>query len=471
MLRSLRARLVLMTLVVALIAVACVGILSRRSTLIEFHAFVNDNQTSSLEEFRGLLEEQYQQRGSWDNSQKLLDRISRMTDKQIILADSQRKVLATSPPELMRANIRIRPTDDLTISLEERRDGPLVSGQEMEFHNAPHAVLHDPHNVVVGILYSVRKPAAPSTQQENTFAGALNKTLLLAALAAAAVALLVAVILSHRIVRPVEALTSAARRIAGGDLGQRVNASSRDEIGELGRAFNSMADNLARAEELRRNMTNDVAHELRTPLTNIRCQIEALQDGLSSPSPEVIDSLHDEAMLLQHLIDDLQDLSLAEAGRLSLELGPVSVSEEVLVAVNAVQLRMGGGGPSIKIELPDNCPEVSADSQRLGQVLRNLLNNAVAHTPPEGAITIRASRIDSKVEFMVADTGSGIALADLPYVFDRFYRADSSRDRATGGAGLGLAIVKQIVIAHGGSIRIESQPSQGTKTFFTIPAA
>jgi signal transduction histidine kinase len=295
--------------------------------------------------------------------------------------------------------------------------------------------------------------------------------LLLAAGVAGLAAVLLTLVLSRRILRPVEALTAAAQRMEKGDLSQRVEVHSQDEIGELARAFNAMADGLARLEELRRNMVTDVAHELRTPLSNIRGYLEALQDGVVEPKPEVIDSLHEEAMLLNRLVDDLRELTLAEAGQLKLERRPVAPADLVDRALEAARAQAEAKGIALQADLPEDLPLVDVDSQRIGQVLGNLLSNALTHTPPGGKVVVVARAKQLAVEVSVSDTGEGIPLERLPYIFERFYRADRSRSRATGGTGLGLSIAKQLVEAHGGRISVASQVGQGTTFTFTLPVA
>jgi signal transduction histidine kinase len=468
MLHSLRARLIFMTLVVAVIAVACVGLLSQRFTLNEFRVYVAHNEETDLRGLRAVLQEHYQQHDGWDGVQQVLERIGSTAGKQLILVDTQRKMLATAPAQVAHTDVQITPEHNLRWRREELRNGRLMV-DEMILNNVPHVDLKDSHGTPVGALYAAAMFPTGRVRNEQHFVGALNRTLLLAALISAGVALLVAFFLSSRILRPVAALTGAVRRMERGDLSQRVDVSSKDEIGELARSFNSMADSLTRAEQLRRNMVNDVAHELRTPLTNIRCQIETLQDGLVQPTSAVVDSLHEEAILLERLIDDLQDLSLAEAGQLSLNLDRVSVKEEVAQAVKALRRQLDNNKLAVQVDIVEGSSLVFVDSKRFGQILRNLLNNAIRHTPPGGMITIGASQLDSEVEIMIADTGCGIPAEDLPFVFERFYRSDVSRDRATGGAGLGLAIVKQIIAAHGGQIRMESVIGQGTSVYFTLP--
>jgi signal transduction histidine kinase len=307
----------------------------------------------------------------------------------------------------------------------------------------------------------------PSVVGDSILQG-LNRNLLLAAVSGGGVALVLTAVMSRGILGPVESLTAAARRMEKGDRTQRVEVRSNDEIGALAHAFNAMADSVSQSEQLRRQMVNDVAHELRTPLTNIRGYLEAVRDGVLEPKAEVINSLHEESMLLNRLVADLQELALAEAGQLKLTPQPVALVDVAERAANSVQGHLDDG-PAVVVQVPADLPLVLADPERLGQVLRNLLENASQHTPSDGTISIVAQALPEAVEVSVSDTGSGIAPEHLPHVFERFYRADASRARATGGAGLGLAIVRQLVEAHGGKIWVNSQEGAGTTFAFTLP--
>jgi signal transduction histidine kinase len=231
-----------------------------------------------------------------------------------------------------------------------------------------------------------------------------------------------------------------------------------------------MAERRATAERLRRDLVSDVAHELRSPLTNLRCQIEALEDGLAQPTPETLGSLAEEVALLEKLIDDLQDLALAEAGQLDLEHGPVDLAGEVERVIKALRPRTDEAGLRVEVDLPPDLPSADADARRLAQILRNLIGNAITHTPPGGTIRVRGRRVDREVEVTVEDTGPGISREHLPFLFERFYRTDASRSRATGGAGLGLAIVKQLTAAHGGRVWVESEEGRGSVFGFSLPA-
>jgi len=257
-----------------------------------------------------------------------------------------------------------------------------------------------------------------------------------------------------------------------GDLTQRVEVRSHDEIGQLAQAFNAMADGLAQTEQLRRTMVADVAHELRTPLTNLRGYLETLRDGVAEPRRETIESLHEESVLLSHLVDDLQELSLSEAGGLTLRREPSDVGGLLRAAAAAVQSRALERGIQVELASLPELPLVDVDPQRVGQVLRNLLANALTYTAAGGRVRLTAAERNADlVNIEVSDTGCGIDPKHLPNVFERFYRADPSRARATGGAGIGLALVKQLVTAHGGTVGVVSTPGQGSRFSFTVPTA
>jgi two-component system sensor histidine kinase BaeS len=231
-----------------------------------------------------------------------------------------------------------------------------------------------------------------------------------------------------------------------------------------------MAENLENTERLRRNMVADVAHELRTPLSNLRGYLEAISDGVVQPDETTIRSLSEEAATLSRLIDDLQELSLADAGELKLITQPEDIARLIREAVTTSQAKATAKGLTFTTDLPEELPEVNIDLHRIRQVLLNLLENAVAHTREGGRITVSARQRDGQVYISVADTGEGIPPEDLPMIFERFYRVDKSRTRATGGSGLGLTIAKRLVEAHGGTIEVRSQPGRGSVFTFNLPA-
>ena len=254
-----------------------------------------------------------------------------------------------------------------------------------------------------------------------------------------------------------------------GDRNARVDVRSRDEIGQLARAFNAMSETRRQAEDLRRRMVGDIAHELRTPLTNLRAQLEAIEDGLLPANADTLASLREETVLLARLVDDLQDLALAEAGQLRLDVSPVSVAEAARAAIAAMRPVADAAGVKLEAEIAPGLPPARADRERLAQILRNLLANAITHSPRAGAVRVAARRVDSHIEIAVSDDGPGIAPEHRERIFDRFYRVDPARSRATGGAGLGLAIVRQLARAQGGDARVESEPGRGARFVVTLP--
>ncbi|WP_267246003.1 sensor histidine kinase [Streptomyces sp. PR69] len=297
------------------------------------------------------------------------------------------------------------------------------------------------------------------------------------------------VLAGTRLVRPLHALTGAAQRMKDGEDTAPVPVTADNEIGRLAAAFNDMSAHRARLEAQRKAMVSDVAHELRTPLSNIRGWLEAAQDGLADPDPAFVSSLLEEAMQLQHIVDDLQDLAEADAGALRLHPEPLRAADLLAQVAAAHQARAETAGVTLAVDAgpPDGrppAPELHADPVRLRQAVGNLVSNAVRHTPPGGRVTLRAYGSEGGGGFdgggaaagpaaliEVADTGCGIPAADLPHVFDRFWRAEKSRSRRTGGSGLGLAIVRKLAEAHGGAARAESEEGKGSVFSLRIPAA
>lgn len=292
--------------------------------------------------------------------------------------------------------------------------------------------------------------------------------MLAAAAGVAVLAIAGTALLSRRVLRPIGRLTEAAGRLGRGDLRSRVAVVGSDELAELGRSFNRMADSLQRGEERQRRLVADVAHELRTPLANLRGYLEALKDGVIEPDAELFASLHEEAVLQQRIVDDLQDLALAEAGALAYHRTVIDLAELLETTRAAHHAVAEAAGVRLLVAAPSPVL-VHADPDRLRQVLGNLVSNALRATPSGGSVTLAAGSAGGRVVVRVADTGTGIAPGSLPHVFDRFWRADSARGRRTGGSGLGLAIVRQIVTDHGGTIAVTSQLGDGTTFTITLP--
>ncbi|MER6509566.1 ATP-binding protein [Nonomuraea sp. NPDC001636] len=275
----------------------------------------------------------------------------------------------------------------------------------------------------------------------------------------------VSVMAARRLVGPVNALTHAARRMRDGDSSARVQVRTTGEISELATAFNEMSEHLQRMEVQRRAMVSDVSHELRTPLSNLRGWLEAAQDGVAELDPALIASLVEELLLLQHIVDDLQDLALADAGKLRLHLEPVHLGDLLDQVATAHRGRAEAAGLTLTTG-GTGAPTLTADPVRLRQAIGNLVTNSLRYTPAGGRITLAARQDGDHVVIEVTDTGIGIRAEHLPHVFDRFWRAEKSRNRRTGGSGLGLAIVRDLAEAHGGTATAASTP--GVRTTFAL---
>jgi histidine kinase len=310
----------------------------------------------------------------------------------------------------------------------------------------------------------------------TSYRDAVREALGLATAAALTVAVGVSVFVTWQVVHPVQKMKQASQRIAEGHYEERVEVhgspEQMDELNQLAVSFNRMAAELEQTEAMRRQLIGDVAHELRTPLTTIKGTAEGLIDGVLPADPETFNKIHREADRLQRLVADLQELSRVEAGAYELDRKPVSVQSLVDVVVERLEGQFTDKGVRLKTDLSVDLPPVLVDEDRMGQVLLNLLGNALQYTPAGGEVIIRGQQPDDVVLITIADTGIGIPTEHLPRLFTRFYRVDKSRSRAGGGSGIGLTISKHLVEAHGGQIYVDSPgPDQGSTFSFTLPIA
>lgn len=460
---KLRTRLFLVVAALLGASIVVSALLSRRATLVEVRAIVHG--VAPQEDPGPVLERAAQavQASSTAALGDALAAIAAETNRRVLVVDDARNVVAASDPTLARASVRRLTEEGLFTA--EIGDGETRGVIEIRGAPVRRVQAANGEAVIVALL--------PKTDGEAEEVAPLRTGTPLwvwTTIATGIIAVPLVFAVSRRILGPVTALTDAAHRMQAGELDVRVEARGDDEVAELARAFNSMAARLAETERLRKQMVSDVAHELRSPVTNLRCTLESIQDGLATADRAAIDALHEETLFLQRLIADLEDLSRADAGRLDLRMQPVDLAESVRRAASATIL------PSQRIDLsldvPADVPRVHGDPDRIEQIFRNLLSNAARHTPPGGCITVNVRPNGDTIQVAVSDTGAGIDPAHLPHVFDRFYRADESRARATGGAGLGLAIVRQLVTAHGGSVTAESAGvGKGARFTVTLPTS
>jgi signal transduction histidine kinase len=533
LLYSLRWRFFLTLMGVAVAAVTFVSLFATRSTTNAFGRYVLGNMERDRWAIAHLLESQLP--GSEpEEAQLLVNAIGEAYGRPITVSDAEGRVFVGTVPfsevpseevfpparlrSLLALNFRAVPFEDADMINDpawevvpdplEIHEADLISSLNAELRTSDTDLARawplaaplvewpaaaSDTSFALGEFEIAPGYASGQGRMEGaqSFIDSVNLFFWLAAVGAVVMAGVLSLGLSQRILRPVQRLTEAARRMETGDLNQRVAVSGKDEISELGHAFNAMAGGLQRQEQLRRNMVTDIAHELRTPLANVRGYLEAVQDGVIAADEGTLGTMHEEVVLLARLVDDLQELSLAEAGQLRLDLRPVAIPEIIEPAIKGVRPAAQAKGITLEADLPDDLPPVTANVERTGQVLRNLLQNALAHTPPAGRVVVSVrsggageigrvtgqqsivsslQTLDGEVVIAVADNGPGIREEHLPFIFERFYRADTSRTRATGGSGLGLAIAKALVEMQGGRIWVESQAGVETTFCFTLPS-
>ncbi len=489
MFRSLRSRLIAAFLAVALVAVALLAFLSFRVTSAQFGSYLFQGRMMFGQRIFAALGSYYQSRGSWTGIELQIGQLAEQLGNRIALYDTAGNLVAEAdhrPPGLRGG---MMPMMGGRNRLPRMRQPLVIDGK------------------TVGLL-AWTPPTIPegTTGPEQAFLMATQRYVWLAALIVGVLAVAFGLILSERMAGPVRRLTEAAHAMADGRLGQKVEVHASEEVEELAGAFNKMSENLQRVEELRRNMVADVAHELRTPVATMQAQLEGMIDGVIPGAPEDLRAVHEETVTLSRLIDQLRELSLAEAGELQLSVEELDICDVVRKEIDAARPEYEAGAVELVRDCPRSLPHVRADHLRIGQVLRNLLSNALRHTPARGTVTVTAEvtmepggepggrahtgegagssgpgGVPRGIEVSVRDTGSGIAPEDLPFVFERFYRADKSRAREVdegagfagglggGGFGIGLTISKRLVEAHGGRIWAESTPGEGTAMKFWVP--
>lgn len=306
------------------------------------------------------------------------------------------------------------------------------------------------------------------SEDDFHFLGELNRILIWIGILALLISVITGMFLAKQLSKPILKTVEATQDIADGRYHTRIlDETGTREVDQLIGSINHLADSLEKQEELRKQLTADVAHELRTPLTTVQTHLEAILEGVWEPTRERLESCYDEMTRLSSLVSDLENLAKVESENLKLNLTEVSLRELTEKTLGSYEKEFNDRSLTVKLE--GNCSLVIADRDRISQVIINLLSNAVKYTPAGGEIGITLSDAEDAVVFSIRDNGSGIPEEELPYIFERFYRADKSRNRNTGGAGIGLAIVKSIVTAHGGTIDVDSMLNEGSNFMFKLP--
>ncbi len=451
-----RLRLFLSFVLVILVAVAGVAWIVQQGAAREVRAFMFGGGMGIITEMQTSLEDYYSANGSWEGVETVLSASQThgrgmgqgqggMMNQRFWVADLQGVVVADSTGTAVGTTLTDSDLDAATL---------LESGGN-----------------TVGYLLAL-SGTGYTQGDETALLTRLNQAALIAGAAAGGLALVLAVLLAMQLLRPVRALTQAAKQMAQGDLSQRVAVKGKDELAELGRAFNFMAGSLQQAEESRRAMTADIAHELRTPLAVQRANLEALQDGIYPLSAENLQPALEQNRMLTRLVDDLRTLALADAGQLTLERAPIDLSGLVEGIVERFQPKAKGLDVQLVLEPPQvHLPLLDLDAIRVEQILSNLLSNGLRYTAPGGTIHIAMQSVGPEVAVTVHDSGPGIPKEALPFVFERFYRVDKARARAEGGSGLGLTIARQLAQAHGGELSAANHPEGGAVFTLRLPVA
>lgn len=439
--RSLTLKLTLAFLLVALIGTILVAGFVGARIQAEFNRFVLNRFQADLV---ATLADTYERNGSWQNiaamvahNAQIRRRIPRGAAAPFLLTDARGEILIGNS---------LHPVGDHLSARDRARAVPIsVDGKTVG------------RVLFTDGAWMVRLPQSLELQ----FLKQVRRATVLAALGATLIAVMLGALLAYTITRPLRDLKTGTHMIAKGKLGYQVQVHTKDEIGDLANSFNRMSSELARASKMRRQMTADIAHDLRTPLSVILGYAEALNDGKLSGNAETYSILHSEALHLQHLIEDLRTLSLADAGELSLDMQPTDI--QALLQRIAAAYHAAASERDIALQIDAAAlPIVRMDPERMMQVLGNLVSNALRYTPAGGVIRLTAESDANSLILRLQDTGAGIPPESLPYVFERFYRADPSRHIGEGESGLGLAIAKSLVELQGGSISVRSQLGQGT---------
>lgn len=461
--RSIYWKLTLAFMLVALITAALVAVFIRATSTNRLYQFVLDQQRDQMEE---VLASYYAGTGSWEGIGRFWDEILPAGGMGAGMGEERRPMMGNPGHGGQRQLFGLASADGQVIipARPNQHPGQHLTAQELR-SGTPLWVDGDQ----VGILLVVQDLPV-LTAAETLFLNRTNQALLFAFFAALLIAAVLGILLARTFTRPIQQLTEAAQNIAGGSLAQQVEIHSNDEIGRLAAAFNQMSQEVARVNQLRRQMTADIAHDLRTPLTVVAGYLESMRDGVLQPTPERISLIYTEIERLQNLVGDLRMLSQADAGELRLTPQPIQPADLLERAAELYGHHAERQNVTLAVAAPASLPPIRVDEARMMQVFDNLLSNAMRYTPAGGSITLAARAVGGGVEIQVRDTGTGIPPEELPHIFDRFHRVDKSRHTESGESGLGLAIVKTLVEAQSGRVWAESTHGQGTTVFLQFPA-
>ncbi len=499
---SLRTRLILSFVVIIMVTMGSFALIGRVTIRQWFNNMVLASGKDYAQRMSFVFGQYYLENESWEGVENLLLRFRDFSGEKFFNDNPPPEPLAETEPEedntsdnsqsgesqpvrpggeepvyrvpVWISNPAIMPPRDERLLLLDT-NGNVIFDNDPEAGDVQELLKHAAAGtkIVINGKHVGTVVAASSAGILNTFQEAYLKNVNLLILVGGALAILGAIgwgtWMSVRIVRPVKALSQASLKLAGGDYSQRIDILSNDELGEMTKAFNQMADDLEKQEMLRRRSLADVAHELRTPLSVLQIDLESIEDGIIEADAEAIQHLQLEVTTLRNLVEDLRILSLADAGELKLEFIPVEVNGIIQVNIKRIERSASEKGVNVVLDLAENELFVMGDEQRLSQVLLNLLSNALHFTPKGGVIEAGSKQAGQNVQIWVRDTGEGISPEDLQHIFERLYRSDRARARGNGGSGLGLSIARSLVETHGGKIWAESEPGKGSQFIIELP--
>jgi len=458
---SLRSRLTLSIAAVALVLIAIISSLSSYFINQQFKQYITKQQQASINEIVYSLGQQYNpETKTWNVEYVHTIGMYALYDGYIIkVYDVSNKTVWDAEVWDMSTCVQIK--EDITHNMLSK-----FPGSNGKFSATDYSIeLLSQQIGRVNVTYF-----GPYFYSDNDFdfLNQLSSILLLVGAISLLVSLVLGYFISRRISKPILTAILATEQISQGDYKIRIQEKSKlTEVDNLIESVNQLATSLDKQESLKKQLTSDVAHELRTPLTTLRITIEAMMDGLLEPSPERLKSSYEEVLRITNIVKDLESLAIVEDGNLKLEKTDVDLAELTKQGVKKLEHHIKE--KEMNVSISGSCSKVLVDSERMTQVIINLLTNAIKYTQPKGIINIEFSETDHEVVMDVVDNGSGIPKDELPYIFERFYRADKSRNRSTGGTGIGLTIVKSIVMAHGGSIEVHSEVGIGSTFTVILP--
>jgi signal transduction histidine kinase len=455
--RSISLKIILVLVIVSLIGAVFTALFIQNRTKNAFDKFIRDQDQEVLIQ---SLVDYYQIHDSWEG-------VNQVFDRAILYSGSMMKeMMGENPQGPKMEHMRGGPPFVLTSETGQVLAGGsnhsnYQPGEKLSHHEFQNGIELESNGESIGWLVMVPFPQPRNNPQLN-FLNSLQRGLIISSLASLLIALILGGILIQSFTRPIRKLADATEAVAGGDLGYQVEINSQDELGRLASSFNSMSADLEKADQSRKQMTADIAHDLRTPLSILHGYTEAMNEGKLEGNPEIYQVMHQQAQHLNYLIEDLRTLSLLDSGELSFQIQKIDPGPILDQILGAFQPIAEDKDLMIHLEGSKDLPQVHLDPDRLRQILGNLVSNAIQVLSPGDEIILSGAREKDTLVLKVQDNGPGIQDADLPHIFDRFYRADKARKSDDGSSGLGLAITKKLVEAQGGSIFVESKVDQGT---------